>query len=305
MVDQVGADLSHSGDDGGTAGRADSGEGLAVLHDDGGRHGGQGGLAAGDGVGVSSTYVEVAHLIVQDKAVSVGGHSSAEVAVHGKGNGDDIAFLVSHGEVGRILMLVHPGIIGEYIGHGSVHVNFSGQLGGIVLVSQAIHGHVNILGIAHVLAPVGVGHGEGGANQVLLLGGVMLHRGDVEVLQDVQDLQDDGAAGGGGGRGVDVIATVGAVDRLHDLHLVVSQVLHGQQSAVFLDGLHHSLSDLALVEHIGAVLGDQAQGLGVVLVDKGVPHIVGQKYTVNILQENLAALRVKHQLVIGVVHVSR
>ena len=83
------------------------------------------------------------------------------------------------------------------------------------------------------------------------------------------------AAGGGGRHGHDFIAPVGAA-RGHALgHLVFAQVLQADGTGVRGHLGRDLLGDLAFVERLGALLGDQAHGLRQVFLHQRVAHLQG------------------------------
>ena len=137
-----------------------------------------------------------------------------------------------------------------------------------------------------------------------LFGAVVLHAGQIEVLQNVQNLHDDGAAGRRGRRGDDLIAPVGALDGLQHLYLVVGHVLHGEQAAVLVHRVHDGLGHLALVEAVPAFGDDLLHQLGVFRILKDLAHLVGHLHAVDVLQEQIPRFGIQQHGVVAVHHVA-
>ena len=87
---------------------------------------------------------------------------------------------------------------------------------------------------------------------------------------DVEDLADRRSAGAGRRRRDDVIATVAAAHRLALDHLVVPEILQGEDSAVGLASRDDGLRDRPAIEGIGPVTGDQLQCLRQLRLDQRV-----------------------------------
>ena len=143
------------------------------------------------------------------------------------------------------------------------------------VVEQRGERDVGVLRVADVRAPVG--EGQRGGLEVVVQGRLRGHRGQVVALHDVQRLADGRAAGGGRRHAVHVVPAVVDLGRLAVLRLVRREVgdlhgagRHGQRGRRRLGRALHGAGDvggqLAAVERLHALLGEQAVGLGEVRV---------------------------------------
>ena len=97
---------------------------------------------------------------------------------------------------------------------------------------------------------------------------------NVEQLYQVQLLKQDVAAGVGR-RLADGIAVVGGGDRLLPSRAAISQVSHGEKTALFLAEVDDGLRDLAAVEGVSASFDDGLEGAGQVLLIEDFPWTQG------------------------------
>ena len=89
--------VGHSRDDRGAARAADGHERSAVfVQNDGRAHGGQRILERSNRVHAGRIGAEVAHFVVQNETVAIRNDLGTEDAVDREGDGDDVAFLISH-----------------------------------------------------------------------------------------------------------------------------------------------------------------------------------------------------------------
>ena len=79
---------------------------------------------------------------------------------------------------------------------------------------------------------------------------------ELEALQDIEHFHQADPAAARGRRGEDVIAAIGAVDRLAHTRLIGGQVLLGDQPAAGLHLRHDQISDRPAVESIRPVSAD-------------------------------------------------
>ena len=95
------------------------------------------------------------------------------------------------------------------------------------------------------------------------------------MLEDVQHLEQHHPAAG---RPVarDPVATVRAPERGVARGAPAAQILRAEQPVVLAHVLHDGVRDLALVEHLVAVLGDQPQGVAEIAIHHAVAHALGR-----------------------------
>src|ERR1700686_151966 len=111
-IDDADEDVGDSGDDGGTSGRAEDEEELAVFKNNRRSHGRERALAGADGIGGSLNEAvgvgdsglggEVIHFIVEEKAEAFGGGAGPEGIVERCADGNGVAFGVDDGIGGGV-----------------------------------------------------------------------------------------------------------------------------------------------------------------------------------------------------------
>ena len=197
-------------------------------------------------------------------------------------------------------MLIRPRIVCLYRFSRFFNVDLCRKGFCVFLVHQAGERDINIFRVAHVFCAVGVRQFERLGEEVQLLCGVRLHAWKVEILKDVEDLDHDGATRGRRRGREDLIAAVGAFDRLGDLDLIICEVLHGHQAVILVVRGNDRLGQRAFVETVCALLRNQLKGAGVVRVLEDLTDAVGQPV---FAEEGCAKLRIFHHLVKRIHHV--
>ena len=293
MVDDFGNDLHHGGNDADAAGGAQHSEGLAILQQEGGRHTGQGHLSAGHRVGRGGIHGEVIHVVVEQKAGAFGHHAGAEHPVDGPGDSHQIALVIRNGEVGGGGTLVLPRIAaGDLLGTRRIYT--AHQFLGVCLAEQTFHGHLDKVGVAHILGPVGIAQLEYLREQVQVFGAVDLHGGDIKVLQHVEDLADVHTAGRGRRRGNDLIPPIGGSHRGQHTDVELLQIGVGHDAAGLLYLPDDTVGNVTLVKSIPAALGDFVQRVGKIGIADLAAHGIG----LAVLQIDFPAIAVLLQLLL-------
>ena len=279
--------LQHGGDDHAAPRTAGGEPGLPIAKDDGGAHGGQGPLAARDGValalhqpehiGPAGQGGEVAHLVVEQHAGARHRDGRAETGVEGVGVADHVAVAVGDGVLGGVLAfaLEYPARRDLRRGRGAL-VGYQLALASRVgLVGERRHRHLYEIRVTQVLAAVGVRQLHGLGEQVQVGGAVVSQGGQVLVFQQVEDLQDVHAAGGGRGRRHDLEVAEAAANRRPLQGAVGRQVLQRDQAVAALHLRGDAAGDLALVKTVPAAGGDLPQGPGQVGLAQDLADLIG------------------------------
>ncbi len=179
------------------------------------------------------------------------------------GQADAIPGLVDHAKVGRVLAFL---VLAQARDMGDLARLDPGRaFGGIALVQQMGDRHVDEPGVANMAVLVDGRDLHRLCHGADVVGRVMAHRGQIEILQDVQHLQNhDAAARRGAGRNAQ--AAILGPQGFRLFRLAPSQILGADQAAV---GGHiggNRVGDGPGIELVGAALGDALVGLGHVRV---------------------------------------
>ena len=129
---------------------------------------------------------------------------------------------------------------------------------GVFLGDEPLHGLLEKGGVGVVFRAVGPGEFLGLDHGVKGLRGLEAHRLEVEAFEDVEDLQGRDALGVAG-EFVHVVAAITGRDRVHPFGMVRGEIGLAQIAAV---GLHEGVDlvrDLAVVETVAALFGDDVE----------------------------------------------
>ena len=150
--------------------------------------------------------------------------------------------------------LVHPGVVGQRVAgserdRGPAGVDLRRTLPGIAGGQQALGRHVDEVGVGVVGVAVRVGQLHRLDHGVDVVGAVVAHRLQVELLEDVQRLQQHRALAVEAVL-VDGVAAVLGGRRLLDAGVELGEVVELERGAVLLQEGDHLLGDVALVEAV-------------------------------------------------------
>src|SRR5208282_1041541 len=237
-IDDANQDVGDGGDDGGPTGGAENEEELAILEDDGWRHGRERAFAGVDrvgrsldesvGVGNALFGGEVVHFVVEQEAQSVGGDAGAEVVVEGGGNGYCVAFGIDDGIVRRIvwfangcgsqlgvaLQFAERRAFQVFAGAGVVEVDGVAPGGSVFLIDELGHRNFRVVGIAEEIGTIVKGAAKGFGFEVNGGGRAVAEFREVVAFEDVEDFDEGDSTGGWRRRADDVVATIGAANGL-------------------------------------------------------------------------------------------
>ncbi len=233
-------------------------EGHAVLGDEAGDDGVEGPFAGGVGVGVALFEVEELAPVLEAEAQVAGRHAAAHAAVVALDEAHHVAFAVGGGEVDGIAFL--QGRVARLQAARGAVADEGPALGGVVLREQPGERHLHEGGIGVELGPVLEGQLLGLREEVRVLRAAEGDLREVVAFEDVQHLEGRDALAVGR-QLPHVVAAVVDADGLHPVRVVGGQVLVAEEAAV---GLHVGIDlpgDLALVEGVAALLGQELQRL--------------------------------------------
>lgn len=233
-------------------------QGVVLVQDEHGGHGGDGAFAGFDLV--AAFGAEAGHDVVEQHAGAFGDDLGAVEAVEGVGVRDDVAGLIDDGEVGGVVRFVVVGAGGER--GGFVEADALGPGFGVFLGDEAGGGDVEEGGVAGEFGAVAEGAAGGFDVEVAGLGGALFAEFEVEVFEDVEHLDDGGAAGTRWTHGEDGMTAVGALDGVAFDGFVGLEVVEGDGAVVGGHVFGDELGGLALVELPGAVLLEALEGGG-------------------------------------------
>ena len=131
---------------------------------------------------------------------------------------------------------------------------------GIGLGGQRRDRDLDEIGVAQVLAAVGIGELHRLGHEVDGLGAARAEKADRIALEDVQDLDDVHAARGWRRHRDDLVAAVVALHRRAHHRLVAPEVVEAQMTAGAPHRGHDLLADRAAVERPLSLLRDQPEG---------------------------------------------
>src|SRR5690606_39103220 len=139
-------------------------------------------LAGLVGVGPAGQRVHERHAVVPREPRA--GDHDAGAGRERVGDGDAVAFFVHDRDVRGVTGLVELLPVGELVAPYAI-----GYLGRVLLGEEPLGGHVGELGVGQVVAARHAGPGQGGGDDEPVLRAVVLHAGQVELLEHVEDLQ--------------------------------------------------------------------------------------------------------------------
>ena len=239
-------------------------ERLAILEDYHGRLIAELALAGGDGVGLARMRIEQVHRIVEQHAGPRCGDLGTEGLMDGLSHGDHVAFAIHGRQVGRIQGLEDGGArLASGVLTCPFHIYIAAAQRSVCLVRQPVEGDIHHVGIAHESIPVGEHYLQHLGQQVEIWNRTEAQGLKVELLQDVEGLDDVGPAAARRPWCYDFVAMKRAPDRWPILHLVPSEVLHGDEAATALHVLDDCPAQITIVEISRPLFGDCLQGMGV------------------------------------------
>ena len=241
--------LQHGGDDGGTARRSRDQHQLAILRHDGWRHAAEHafvglyfvGDATDQSIGITRVGFrgEIIHFIVQQHTGARGNDFAAVGQIQCCCVRHGITCGIDEGCVRGVVAFFGPMPCANRIaGRGFVRIEVCKALLGVGLVRQLRDGHFEEIRIAQMLRPIGIGAPLRFNHQMHGIGRAKAHAFDVVVLQHVQHLHQQYPPRGRRWHGDDVVAAIGAMNRVAKLRPITLEVFAAYQTVAA-----HHLSD--------------------------------------------------------------
>ena len=228
----------------------------------------------------------------EDKSCSGNCNSTSEVDSVGIGGGNHVAELVHDNHVaGSALINSRAGCNGlagciELDGELSCsdcllslfRRNLGCTLCGIFLGNDGIDRNVIVGRVGHVGVSVLVAHCKGLGHEIDRLRAVRTIAGDVEVLKDVQSLEKSSSTRGRTVGRINRVASVCGGNRLAHHGSVLCEILMCQDSADALDVVDHLVCELAVIEALDSLIGNQLQRVGKILVGDDISDAVHEAF---------------------------
>ena len=237
-----------------------------VLGDEGGDDGVEGSFVGFESIEVSVVQGEELASILQAESDLAGDDLRSEPVVVALDEAAAIAVLVDDSQVNRIAMLEF-GVTGGDVGRGLLQVDSGVLFLAIRVGDQFGRGQFAEVRVGVEQGPVGERQFLGFDEQVDVLAGIVSHRLDVVLFEDIEHFES-GDALSVGWQFPDVVASVVGRHRFDPVAVVIDEVLAREEPIVGVAEVNDPLGDLSLVERIATVFGDLRVAPGEVGVGK-------------------------------------
>ena len=220
---------------------------------------------------------KIIHFVVQDKAGAGDTHAGTERQIECIAVGNHVAVSVNNGEVRRIDTLFFQRDAGRNLLRGPrlLHVDPGSEFPGVLFARQPIARHVVEICISKVFTPICKGEFGNLDKQMNIIGAFRAILPDWKMLENIQHLDNMYAAGARGRHRDDVIATVGAADRVPDNRLIGSERFCVDQTAAFFHFGDDFFRDLATIESVRTVFGNLFERPGKICLYEALPWQIG------------------------------
>ena len=133
--------------------------------------------------------------------------------------------------------------------------------GGVFLVDELRDGNFGEVGIAHEVGAIIEGAAKGFGFEVNGLGGAVAGFREVEAFEDIEDFDERDSSGRWRRRADDVVAAIGAANRLALFDFVGGEVCGGDKASAFMNGRSQFAGHGSVVEGVG-IFGEAFEGAG-------------------------------------------